>query len=387
MGELTTDSTWCVDIPGLIGLGNCSSQTVFESVQVREVTGRGRLRSTLSTPIDPAFLKTVAALPAAEQIRRVSEKLKELNPGFDAATVKTRIELGSVTEFACLTRRVVDAWPIRAFPALRKLDVGDDKVPGALADIGFLKGMKLQELGLANTRVIDLAPLQGMPLQRLQVSGTPLKDLSPLRGSKLASLSISNTTVTDLAPLKDLPLQRIELDRNMAGDGSGLKAIKSLKTVNDLPAADFVKGLRESWAPLFDGKTTDCLRNPTGWRVERGALVSDGSGLNSAQSKYEFENGDLRIRFEGKGWDSLSFRVRQSDRGAAGLFFDGVGVRSLEGRPHELIFACRGETVTATLDGKPAPLTDAQAVKSGCIQFNAANGQLRVLAIEYRAAP
>jgi len=337
--------------------------------------------------VDPAFLKTVAALPAAEQVRRVAEKLKELNPGFDLGTVKTKIEGNSVVEFACLAPRVTDAWPLRAFPALRKLDLGDDRVQSLLADIGFLKGMKLQELGLANTKVVDLAPLQGTPLLRLQVSGTPLKDLSPLRGSKLTSLSISNTAVTDLAPLKDLPLQRMEVDRNMVGDGSALKAIKSLKTVNELPIADFVKGLKENWTPLFDGKTPDCLRNLTGWKVERGALVSDGSGLNSAQTKFEFENGDLRIRFEGKGWDSVSFRVRQSDRGASGLFFDGVAVRSLEGRPHELIFYCRGETVTATLDGRPIPLTESQSSKTGCLQFNATNSQLRVLAIEYRAAP
>jgi hypothetical protein len=281
----------------------------------------------------------------------------------------------------------VDVWPVRAFPALRKLDLGDDRFQSLLAEIGFLKGMKLQELGLTNTKVSDLAPLQGMPLTRLQISGTLVKDLGPLRGSKLTSLSISGSAVTDLSPLKDLPLQKIEIDRSLAGDGSALRPIRSLKTVNELPASDFLRGLKESWIPLFDGKTADCIRNQTGWTVERGALVSDGSGLNSGQTKFEFENGDLRIRFEGKGWDSVSFRVRQSEKGSSGLFFDGVAVRPLEGRPHELIFSCRGETVTATLDGKPTPLTETQPVKSGCLQFNATKGQLRVLAIEFRAAP
>jgi len=33
--------------------------------------------------VDDAFIKEVAALPAAQQVQRVAAKLKELNPGFD----------------------------------------------------------------------------------------------------------------------------------------------------------------------------------------------------------------------------------------------------------------------------------------------------------------
>jgi hypothetical protein len=292
-----------------------------------------------------------------------------------------------VTEFGCLTTRVSDAWPVRAFPALKKLDLGDDRSPSVLSDIGCLKGLKLQDLGLANTRVSDLAALQGMPLTRLQISGSGVKDLAPLRGMKLASLSITGTPVTDLAPLKDLPLQKLDLDRGLVGDGALLKSLRSLKTLNEVPLADYLKGVKEGWTPIFDGRSIDCLRKPEGWKFERGALTYDGTLVNSAQTKFEFDNGDLRIRFEGKGWDSLSFRVRQSERGACGIFFDGVGVRALEGKPHELIFVCRGEQVTATLDGKPIALTETQPVKNGCLQFNATNGQFRVTGIDYRAAP
>jgi hypothetical protein len=293
------------------------------------------------------------------------EKIKELNPSFNPGSMKYRIENERVTEFSILTTRVFDAWPVRALPALRKLDLGEDRAPSMLSDVGFLKGMKLQELSLAGTRVSDLTPLQGLPLTRLSISGTPVKDFTPL---------------------KSLPLQRLDCDR-VAVDPTVLKSIRTLKTVNELPAADWLKAPKDSWTSLFDGRTTDCLRRGEGWKVAQGAIVNDPTVVNSAQTGFEFENGDLRIRFECRSVDALSFRVRQNAQGANGLFFDGATVRSLEGRPHELVFSCRGDTVTATLDGKPMPLTETTAARSGCLQFNATNGVLRVTGLDYKAAP
>jgi serine/threonine-protein kinase len=387
MGELGTDPGWCVDIPGLIGLGNCESRTYFESIQIREVTGRGRLRTATTTPPDAAFLKTVASQSPAEQVRRVVEKLRELNLGYDAGSIRHKIEGDKVAEFSCPAAKLTDAWPLRAFSSLRKLEIGDERSAGALADIAFLKGMKLSELCLFNTRVTDLSPLQGMPLARLQLTGSGVKDLSSLRGSKITWLSIAGTAVLDLAPLKDVPIQKLDCDRSLTTDFSALKAIRTLKTVNDLPVAEFMKSVKEAWSPLFDGRSTDFLRSPLGWKLDHNTLVSDGTGLNSAQSRFEFENGDLRIRFEENGCDSISFRVRQSEKGANGVFFDGAASRPLEGRPHELIFTCRGEFVAATLDGRPMSLHDTQPSRSGCLQFNAAGGSLRVLSVEYRPAP
>jgi serine/threonine-protein kinase len=386
MGELSADGTWCVDIPGLIGLGNCESYTTFEVIQVRDVTGRGRLRLGTSTPPDAAFLKTVASLPPAEQVRRVAEKLRDLNLAFDPGSVRYKIENERVTEFSCGSSKLTDVWPVRAFPFLRKLELGDERAPGLLADLGFLKGLKLSELSLFNTRVVDLSPLQGVPLTRLQLAGSSVRDLSPLRGSKLAWLSITGTPVLDFAPLRDVPLQRLELDRNVVGDLTPLKSIRTLKTVNDVPLAEFLKLAKDGWAPVFDGRTTDCLRNTLGWKVDRGTLVNDSTGLNSAQTRFEFENGDLKVRFEGKGGESLFFRVRQNEKGATGVFFDAVACRALEGRPHEILFSCRGDAVTVSLDGKPVAPTETQPSRSGCLQFNT-TGALRVFSIEYRPAP
>jgi len=150
---------------------------------------------------------------------------------------------------------------------------------------------------------------------------------------------------------------------------------------------DGLKNQKDGWTALFDGRTTDCLRLRDGWKVDRNALQNDPTVVNSAQTTFEFENGDLRIRFECRGVDALSFRVRQNAQGASGIFFDGASVRGLEGKPHELLFSCRGDLVTATLDGRPMTLTETTGARSGCLQFNATNGLLRVTSVEYRSPP
>jgi len=131
-------------------------------------------------------------------------------------------------------------------------------------------------------------------------------------------------------------------------------------------------------------RSIDCLRNLRGWKFEKGALVNDPEDVSSAQTKFEFGDGELRVRFETKTLDSCSFRVRQSEFGACGVFFDGVASKGLDGRPHELIFTCKGGQVSAMMDGKAIPLYDNKPVRSGCFQFNGTAGTLRVTGLAYR---
>jgi hypothetical protein len=267
-------------------------------------------------------------------------------------------------EFEVSTQRIFDAWPVRALTYLKKLDLeGESSV---LSDLTFLKGLKLQELGLSRTRVSDLTPLLGMPLTSLQISGTPVRDLSPL--------------------LK-LPLQRLECDRIPALDLTPLKTLRSLKTINDLPAAEFLKGEKNSWNILFDGKSMDAFRKNPAWQIERGAMVNDPAIGDSLQTKQEFENADLRIRFEFQDLEGLGFNARQGDRGGYGLFFSKSQLDALRGKPHELMFTMRGDVVTAALDGKAITLSEVKAVRSGCLQISAAKGIVRITSVEFRPLP
>ena len=360
MGEISTDDNWCVDVPNLIGIGNCEALTTFEALQVREITGKGKIRTTLATPIDPAFLRAVAAVIPDDQVTKVAEKLRELNPGYDSE-FSHKIEGNQVVEFKVSTQRIVDVWPVRALHSLRKLDLEAEN--SVLADISSLRGLKLQELAISNTRVVDLASLQGMPLQRLQISGTPVRDFSPL---------------------KTVPLQHLECERIGTSDFSALKAVRTLKTINGQPAADFLKSSKEIWTAMFDGKSLDFLRQARGWKIEKGVLVNNPENLDAGQTTFEFENAEFRIRFEVKELNSLFFAVRQSDRGGYSVMFDRSTLKTMEGRSHELLMTCQGERVTAVLDGRPISLHEPKPVNRGCLQFNGIGRSLRITAIDYR---
>jgi hypothetical protein len=193
--------------------------------------------------------------------------------------------------------------------------------------------------------------------------------------------------VRDLTPLQKLPLVHLECERIGTGDFTALRSIKTLKTVNDQSAAEFLKSAKENWQAVFDGRTSECLRPNSSWKVERGALVNDPGEANAAQTIQEYENGEMRIRFEGKDLISLYFAMRQSDRGGYSVLFDKTQSKSMEGRPHELVFVCQGERVTATIDGKPVTFQKVEPSKKGCLQFNATGGAVRILSIEYRPSP
>jgi len=212
--------------------------------------------------LDP-FLKEVAALPPAQQVTRVVAKLKELNPNFDGKETR-KIENGAVTELALSTIGVSDIAPLKALPHLKKLTLASTsaKQKGALSNLSPLKGLPLTWLYCQNNPVGDLSPLHGMPLTVLSAGFTRVSDLSPLAGMKLTVLSCDNTPVNDLSPLADmpltilwcnntkvtdlsslgkLPLKELRCDFVVTRDAAILRGIKTLETINNLPAAMFWK--------------------------------------------------------------------------------------------------------------------------------------------------
>ena len=210
-----------------------------------------------------AWLKQVAALPPEQQVDAVAAKLKERNPGFDGKVIASKIEGGVVTILELSADKVSDISPVRALTELRSLSCTGTRGQGPLfADLNPLKGMKLTALTCVNTKVADLSPLQGMMLGYLNLSGAKVSDLSPLKDMKLHYLNCSGTPVSDLSPLKDMPITRLwcaftpvtdlsplrgmplkELHCTFKPerDAEILRAIKTLETINDKPAAEFWK--------------------------------------------------------------------------------------------------------------------------------------------------
>jgi serine/threonine protein kinase len=190
-------------------------------------------------PLDPAWLKAVAAMKPAEQVREVERKLKELNPGFKDQPKWVFDPSGAVGTFEVHTDDLVDLSPLRALTQLRfVVYLGSGPQKGRLADLSCLRGLDLYWLDCRKTQVEDLAPLGGMPLTTLNCSGTRVKDLSPLRGMKLARLDC-DTAVADLSPLKGMPLTELTCNGAPVADLEPLRGMKlTYLNCNNTPVRD-----------------------------------------------------------------------------------------------------------------------------------------------------
>ncbi len=217
-------------------------------------------------PVDAAWLKEVAALPAAQQVQAVAAKLKDLNPGFDSP-LSPVMEGGVVTELRFDCPNVKDISPLRALPGLRTLAIGH----GPLSDLSPLKGMKLTWLNCEATLVKDLSPLKGMPLNYLHIGGTSVFDLSPLKDMKLTKLDCPGAPVSDLTPLKGMPLTYLNCGGTRVSDLTPLMGMPLNRLdIRDSPVSDLsplkdVKLLKELWcsraqvsdlSPINDMKLT-----------------------------------------------------------------------------------------------------------------------------------
>jgi hypothetical protein len=77
------------------------------------------------------------------------------------------------------------------------------------------------------------------------VCGTGVSDLSPLQDLRLVLLDIQGTRVTSLEPIRSLPLEKIILDYRPERDAAVLRSLKTLKTINRMPADEFWKNHAE----------------------------------------------------------------------------------------------------------------------------------------------
>jgi hypothetical protein len=180
---------------------------------------------TASVDADDDWRRTVVALPAAEQVRAVAARLKELNPGFDGKVTPT-FTGDVVTGLKFSADKVTNLAPVRALAQLRVLDCfGSPSRGGQLVDLSPLKGLRLTELRCTDTQIFDLSPLKGMPLTILHCGMSNVSDLSPLKGMPLIEFDCSFSQVSDLAPLRGMGLQRLGVELMPITDLSPLEGM------------------------------------------------------------------------------------------------------------------------------------------------------------------
>src|SRR5579883_1911087 len=194
------------------------------------VERNGRRVVRVSKEVEPTeaerWEKSVAGLPAEQQVKAVVRRLKELNPAFDG-TVTPTVENGVVTKLTVHTDEVADISPMSALKGLQSLECSGQHRQGMLADLTPLRGLRLKDLACWNTQVADLGPLRGMPLTVLLCAQTRVSDLSALQGMPLTVLTLQHTNVTSLAPLKGMPLTFLDL--------GGARGVSDLGPLRDMP--------------------------------------------------------------------------------------------------------------------------------------------------------
>jgi len=141
----------------------------------------------------------------------------------------------------------------------------------------------------------------------------------------------------------------------------------------------------KAWKPLFDGKTKESvLKDPAaGWKMDDGKLIAIPGTNDAAQTREEFTDGEVRVRFEGQDLERLWFNFRQGTAGAGYSINMDTNLKAMDGK-HELIYTARGDKVTATLDGKPIPVAVEGVVRSGCLQFNGTGKRFAILSLDFR---
>ena len=238
-----------------------------------------RVSVVLPTPITPyakagtpfadvsAWERSVAALPAEQQVDAVVARLKQLNPGFDGAVVPT-FRNDVVTRLEFRTIHLTDLSPVRSLTRLETLEfIGSNTGKRSLADLSPLTGMNLSGLNVCYSQVADLSPLKGMRLEMLNIAATRVSDLSALRDMKVTRLYCNNTQVDDLSPLADIMLEALDISRTPVSDLSPLMGTELhwLKCAN-MPAVCDLAPLRDLplgmlWCDFKAERDADVLRS------------------------------------------------------------------------------------------------------------------------------
>lgn len=116
--------------------------------------------------------------------------------------------------------------------------------PGAGANLAIDgDGSIFMDLHPFRDVVMDLGPLQGMKLNSLSLAGcNKVADLTPLTGMPLRSLDLGTCKkVTNLEPLAGMKLETLNLPPTVGKGLNVVRNIRSLKTIDGKPAAQFWK--------------------------------------------------------------------------------------------------------------------------------------------------
>ncbi len=198
------------------------------------------------------WIAKTAKLTPDEQVKEITAKLRELNPGFRSSIeIRGGDVLGvSIPGGSTLT----EIRPLLALTGLGALASSFDQTSnhewGVLNDLSAFRGRNFRDVEFANSHVSDLSPLKGMncgyvnfhhtnvsdfsalenmPLISINMVGTLVKDLTPLKTINIPNLYLEGTSVKDLSPLAGTNIQKLDVSGTKVHDLTPLAKMLSLR--------------------------------------------------------------------------------------------------------------------------------------------------------------
>lgn len=205
------------------------------------------------------FYAELAKLDTEAQIEAFRKKMIELNPGYKGV-LQYHSEDGKVLYLSLLHNQLKTIWPVGAFRALRKLQIGGENEKTKIYDLEPLKGLPLTYLDLKFTSVSDLSPLAEMPLDFFECFHNNVSDLSPLAEMPLTHLNLNGSQVTDLSALQGLPLSHLDLSEQQVTDLTPLQGMPLYYlNLSGVPVSDLtpLRGMKLESIVLNRSNVTD----------------------------------------------------------------------------------------------------------------------------------
>jgi len=202
-------------------------------------------------------------LTAEEQLKVLTDRLKEANPNFDGKVSHSLGQDGRITELNLAGAAITNISALQGM-LLSRLYLGNTKISDISAlndmplehldlwgtfvrDLSPLKGAPMRELILSYSKVVDFTPISAFPLEVLAVEGLNFRDLSLLKSAQLRVLSIAGTAVTDVTPVLNMKIQTLSLSPKVITKGiDGIRNMKTIMSIGQhsselMPPEDFWK--------------------------------------------------------------------------------------------------------------------------------------------------
>lgn len=245
-------------------------------------------------PEQEKWTAQVVALPMEEQIKQVTERLRQLNPQANEK-LNFKQENGSISEMELTAKRPSDLRFLMPLHGLRAFSLFDPDYYH-IANLEPLRGLRLQRLAIVSSVIQDVSPLADMPIEELASTySLPARDWTAARTLRsLTSFQLSHPSISRVEPFAGLPLKRLSISGSNPRDlhalvnqkqlieiglcyddfrhREALKAMTWLKKINNKPPDAFWKEIAEQEAefvrrelvrlnPKFAGKFNAVIEN------------------------------------------------------------------------------------------------------------------------------